>query len=86
MRKPTLSAGSTASLTGFGFVSGQKVDVYWDNTQTLLGVTTTNINGSFDGSAAVMFTVPSGASAGTHKVVARGDYPTIVTEASFTVR
>jgi hypothetical protein len=62
------SVGSTVTAAGYGFASRDMVNVFWDNPRTLLGTVPAGVNGSFDGSAAIAFTVPAGAAYGKNGV------------------
>jgi hypothetical protein len=65
---PNGTAGSTLTVTGFGFAAGEQVNLQWSNPQTLLGNATANKNGTF--SAEVI--IPTGAAAGTDRLSATG--------------
>lgn len=71
--------GNIATVTGFGFAANETVQVYWDNTQTNLGLTSANVDGTFSGSAAIVFTVPFGATPGTHTIEVNGSSQGMVT-------
>jgi hypothetical protein len=73
------AVGNIATVTGFGFAANETVQVYWDNTQTNLGLTSANVDGTFSGSAAIVFTVPFGAMPGTHTVEVNGRSQGMVT-------
>jgi len=65
-------AGSSTVAQGHGFVPLETVWIYWSKPRTLLGTVTTNVNGTFTGSAALTFTVPAGAPPGVNKVIGIG--------------
>jgi hypothetical protein len=65
---PNGTAGSTLTVTGFGFAAGEQVNLEWSNPQTLLGNATANKNGTFSAEAII----PSGAAAGTDRLIATG--------------
>jgi virginiamycin B lyase len=67
------TTGSTITAQGYGFGSDENVMIYWTNPYTLLGVATATVNGSFTGSAALSFTIPAGAPAGTNYVSGVGE-------------
>jgi virginiamycin B lyase len=79
------AAGSTVSAVGYGFGSFEPVRIYWDNPRTYLGTVTADANGTFNGSAAFPFTVPSGAPPGADGVIGRGRYTTDTGTGPFTV-
>jgi hypothetical protein len=67
------SAGTQVVATGDGFGAAETVNLYWDSTGgQLLGTTTSDASGSFSNSTAVTFTVPAGATTGTHVVYSLG--------------
>ena len=67
------AVGSTATVQGYGFGAMEQVNVYWNNTYSiLLGRVRADINGAFTGDKAVTFTVPAGAPAGPDILVGRG--------------
>ncbi len=76
------AAGTTVTVTGFGYAAGEAIGVAWSNPQTSLGSATANKNGTFSG----QFVIPSGAAAGTDDVVARGQRTGAVAEAQITVQ
>lgn len=76
--------GSTASVQGSGF-GFERVKIYWDNFQTYLGTANANIHGSFTGTAAFTFSVPTGTAAGVHVVIVQGEKSRAVAHARFTV-
>jgi len=55
------TVGRTAAVDGYGFGSRETVQVLWANPPTLLGIATTDVDGTFHRDAAVTFTVPSAA-------------------------
>jgi hypothetical protein len=78
------AVGSTATAYGSGFLPFQKVKITWLNPRTVLGTAKADLNGNFKGSAALTFTVPTGAPLGVNKVSA-GD-AVANAKASFTVQ
>jgi len=70
---------------GYGFGPLETVNIYWNNTQTLLGRMTAKVNGTFTGSAAFAFTVPAGAPPGVDKVEGIGQTTGAMGKGSFTV-
>jgi streptogramin lyase len=80
------TAGSSVSVDGYGFGSLESVEVYWGSPRTLLGTVTANVHGTFNGSAKVTFTVPSGAPAGRNVLVGKGDSTKAIGYGSFTVK
>jgi len=78
--------GSTVTARGAGFVPLRKLDIYWANPRILLGTTFADVYGTFSNSAAVTFTVPSGASSGVNRVDAQGNRVSNSASASFTVQ
>ena len=70
---------------GYGFAPLETVKIYWNNTQTLLGTVTANVNGAFTGSAALTFEVPAGAHPGVKSVKGIGQSSNAVGKGSFTV-
>jgi virginiamycin B lyase len=78
--------GSTVSVSGYGF-GMEHVTVFWDSSQTVLGTAYANY-GTFAGSGtygALQFIVPPNASAGVHRILARGQSTHALAEATFTV-
>lgn len=59
--------GATVTAQGYGFPPFTQVKVYWGGT-TLLATVTSDVNGTFNGSSTVTFTVPAGASSGPAQV------------------
>ncbi len=80
------TVGSSAAAQGFGFGAGETVTIYWDNPRTLLGTTTANVQGTFQGGGALTFTIPKGAPAGVNKIFGTGQTTGAVGAGSFTVR
>jgi len=78
-------AGSSTAARGYGFAPLETVKIYWNNTQTLLGTVTANVNGAFTGSAALTFEVPAGAHPGVKSVKGIGQSSNAVGKGSFTV-
>jgi hypothetical protein len=64
--------GSTIVAKGFRFGAHESVKVYWNNPRQLLGTARANVNGTFQGSDAVTFTIPSGAPPGINVVSGTG--------------
>ncbi|MGA2588422.1 MAG: hypothetical protein ABSH32_00770 [Bryobacteraceae bacterium] len=64
-------AGSTVTVEGYGFDYPAGVELFWDNPRTLLGTGVANTYGTFHGGAAVTFTVPADAPAGSNGVFGR---------------
>ena len=60
--------GTTVTARGTGFTPLQRVRVYWTNPTILLGTAAADVNGTFNDSAAVRFTIPSGAASGVNTV------------------
>jgi virginiamycin B lyase len=79
------AAGSTVTLTGYGFGPFEFLDIFWVNSSTLLGNVTATVNGTFDGSAALQFTVPSDAAPGVYLLKAYGRYAGNGAHIEFTV-
>lgn len=82
---PSGSVGSTVTAEGYGYGSLEKVDVCWNNPRTLMGTATANVHGTFNGSAAVTFSVPAGAAAGKNGVFGHGETTKATGSATFTV-
>ena len=55
------------------------------NPRTHLGTVTANVHGTFEGNAALMFTVPTGAPPGVNWVVGEGTFTSAMGRGSFTV-
>ncbi len=53
------SPGSTISAAGYGYAPFDTISVYWETPLTFLGTAVANSAGTFDGSAALTFNVPS---------------------------
>jgi len=66
--------GGRVTATGYGFGSRDMVNVFWDSPRTLLGTVQAGVNGTFEGSAAVTFTLPAGAAYGKNAVFAKGEF------------
>jgi hypothetical protein len=77
--------GSTVTATGYGFTSLEFVKVFWNNPRTLLGTVQVDVHGTFNGSAALAFTVPAGAPSGKNGVFGFGGTDA-VGRGSFTVQ
>jgi streptogramin lyase len=91
MPKLTLSpdsgpVGATVTAQGYGFGPLQPVQVYWNNPRTLLGSVMADINGTFGGSMALTFTIPTGAPAGTNGAIGVGKTTDAKGHGSFTVQ
>jgi virginiamycin B lyase len=71
----TVSAGSSITLSGFGFGPFQSFEVDWNSPPKvrLWGTGITGINGAFYGATAVTLTVPAGASPGANEIVVEWD-------------
>jgi virginiamycin B lyase len=67
------SVGSTAVVEGEGFLNGENLRIYWNNPRTLLGTAKASVDGSFNGSGALTFTVPAGSPAGVNGIEAKGN-------------
>jgi hypothetical protein len=79
--------GATVTAQGTGFGPLENVDIYWlTPARTLLGKMTANVNGTFNGSAALTFTVPAGAPLGANTVFGRGQATYALGHGSFTVQ
>jgi hypothetical protein len=76
--------GSTVTVAGYGF-DWEPVSIYWGNPATWLDDAYAGVEGSFHGTAAPRFTVPSGAAA-ANGIVVRGEFSGIVVRAAFTVQ
>ena len=83
---PSGAPGSSAAVNGYGFGSLETVAVYWNSTNTSLGSATTDVHGTFNGSSAFSFTVPTDANPGVNTVVAIGSYTGVQVDGSFTVQ
>jgi hypothetical protein len=64
----TASPGGTTKAYGFGFGSGETVDIYWNNPRQLLGTATAN----GEGSSALTIAVPANAPPGINAVIGVG--------------
>jgi hypothetical protein len=60
--------GTSVTAEGYGFGAGNAVRISWGNPPAVLGTAMANISGSFSGSPALTFTVPTGAPAGANSV------------------
>jgi len=74
--------GSTVTLTGFGFAAGETVSLEWSTPDTSLGTATANKNGTIS----AQFAIPSGSTAGTDQVAARGQKTGASASAQITVQ
>jgi virginiamycin B lyase len=63
---------STVVASGYGFGASEPLEIHWPNIIRAVATMTADINGSFSGSNAVTFRVPSGAAPGAYTVVAKG--------------
>ena len=77
--------GSTTSAIGYGFGPFETVSIFWDNGSTALGSATADRYGTFKGSSAFTFTIPSNAAPGTNSVTATETYPAASASASYKV-
>jgi len=66
------TAGSSVAAQGFGFGPHESVDIYGYNSRAILGIAETTVEGTFAGSKALTFTVPTGAPPGVNKVLGKG--------------
>lgn len=64
--------GTSTEASGYGYGPLETVDIYWNNPRLFLGLTTTDVNGTFTGVAAFRFTVPPGAPEGVDTVSGAG--------------
>ena len=64
----------------------EPVHIHWSNPRTVLGTAAANVRGTFNGSATLTFTVPAGAAPGVYKVLALGQFTSVVVLGSFTVQ
>lgn len=77
--------GSTASVIGYGFGPFETINIFWDSGSTALGSVTTDGLGTFKGSAAFTFSIPSNASPGSNTVNGTGSYPAVSASTLYTV-
>jgi hypothetical protein len=63
----------------------ETVGIIWDVPRTFLGRATADLHGTFSGSAALTFSVPSGASPGKNVVYGHGQATGIIGSGSFIV-
>jgi virginiamycin B lyase len=80
------AAGGSSVARGYGYAPYQTVYVYWDNPATLLGSAAADVNGTFDGDAALTFVVPSGAVAGINVLSGFAQSPSITGNGFFDVQ
>ena len=78
--------GTAVTVQGYGYGAEELVGFYWQNTKSRLGLPFTDANGTFSGSSAVTFTVPSTASPGTNTYVGIGEDTRAKAYAAFTVQ
>ena len=79
------AVGSAVTVEGYGFESMETVGIIWDVPRTFLGRATADLHGTFSGSAALTFSVPSGASPGKNVVYGHGQATGIIGSGSFIV-
>ena len=79
------AAGSTATIDGYGFGPFEELAIFWRDYSTLLGTVTADVNGTFNGSAAVQFTVPADATPGVYRLIGYGRYAGNFCYGEFTV-
>ncbi len=60
--------GGTSSAKGYGYAAFDTVDVYWESPYTFLGSAVADSTGTFVGSAALTFTIPSGLGFGDYQL------------------
>jgi hypothetical protein len=80
------AAGNTATVAGFGYGPFETVRLFWDNPRTYLGTVYADVYGTFSGSAALQFAVPSGATPGANGVIGLGYYTYATGTGPFTVK
>jgi virginiamycin B lyase len=80
------ATGSTATVEGYGFGPLETVGVIWDSPHAFLGQATADLNGTFSGTAALSFTVPSGAAPGKNGIYGHGNATGAIGSGSFTVQ
>ena len=78
--------GSTVKAQGYGFGSLEQIKIRWQNPLTVFGIVTADVNGTFNGSAAITFTVPAGAAIGDNTVLGKGLSTGAKATATFTVQ
>jgi len=78
--------GRSVSISGYGFGANDQVQVNWHNPDMLIGFATTDPYGTFKGTAALTFTVPSGSPTGPDGVFGIGQTPHVVGTGRFTVQ
>jgi len=61
--------GSSVTAEGYGFPPFRQVEIYWGSPRTLVGTAIADVNGTVSGSAALTFTVPTGAAAGDNTIL-----------------
>jgi streptogramin lyase len=79
------TVGGSAVAEGLGFVPGEQVRIHWNNPLILLGTATANQDGTFNGAAALQFTVPSGAPPGANLVFGVGSISNVKVKTWFNV-
>lgn len=77
-------AGSTTVVRGAGFSAGEPIQLYWDQPQQLVGVATSNTDGTFYSGSGI--TVPLSATVGWHHVFGVGQNSHAVGIGVFIVR
>ncbi|HXZ06211.1 MAG TPA: PQQ-binding-like beta-propeller repeat protein [Ktedonobacteraceae bacterium] len=76
------SAGTSLSLSAYGFFANEQVNFYWNGGKKALGFATTNGVGYF---APTTITVPAGSTPGSYTVTATGQTSNISATSKFTV-
>ena len=61
--------GGSVTAEGYGFPPFRQVEIYWGSPRTLVGTAIADVNGTVSGSAALTFTVPTGAAAGDNTIL-----------------
>lgn len=80
------NVGSSSTASGYGFGPQERVKVYWNNPNMLLGTVTADINGTFTAAQALPFVVPAGAPQGREAVTGTGQQTGAQGTATFTVQ
>ena len=65
--------GTSVTARGYGFDTGESVEIFWNNPRTYLGAATADTNGTFAGTAALPFTVPAASPLGPNGVFAQAE-------------
>lgn len=81
----TGAPGGAATAQGVGF-GEETVQVYWGNPRQLLGTAAANGSGSFTGSSALEFTIPTNASPGSNAVTGIGQATDAIAIGEITVK